>query len=472
MALDLWGTSGDPTKTLEQLMAQAGYTSRTIGGEDSRTQFGQMTEDGWRAYNPDPEGGTNLLSNAQDTLNQQYHTPDGQFVRIGDRQLPVGQEQLSGLMSQAIDHPEYGRVVPVSAYNEAVKASYTGGSQLYLDPALHAIAPNAYNPSMNAERLGDYGPQIGAALITGGGASGAFGAGTVAAEGAAGGVAGGTGGGVTGGGLSAGGSSGLGLQAPTAIESGLVNTGIGSGGAGSTSLAGGTSGLGLTGGGYGTTAGATAAGATAAGAASAAGSGGGSGGSGGGSGGSFTIPGTDFTIPNNVMAGGLQAILGYLGAGQQADAFRDVANQNLALGAPYRDTLTQSYQPGFDLASQPGYGDAFNRMADISARSYSASHGNPAGNPSAQAGILGDVWNQSYLPALSNFRGQLGQFGGLGLNTSGAAQLGGAQTAGGGLQAIGYGLGTAFGGNSTMDQYLREITERTRQQNQQYRTTY
>jgi len=222
----------------------------------------------------------------------------------------------------------------------------------------------------------------------------------------------------------------------------------------------------MTGAGFGTAEGAGAAGVAGAGAAGA-----GGGGSGGGSG-SFTIPGTDIKIPNNVMAGGLQAILGYLGAGQQADAFRDVANQNLALGVPYRDTLTQSYQPGFDLASQPGYGDAFNRMADISARSYSASHGNPAGNPSAQAGILGDVWNQSYLPALSNFRGQLGQFGGLGLNTSGAAQLGGAQTAGGGLQAIGYGLGTAFGGNSTMDQYLREITERTRQQNQQFRTTY
>jgi len=217
----------------------------------------------------------------------------------------------------------------------------------------------------------------------------------------------------------------------------------------------------LTGAGFGTAEGAGAAGLVGAGAAGA-----GGGGSGGGSG-SFTIPGTDIKIPNNVMAGGLQAILGYLGAGQQADAFRDVANQNLALGAPYRDTLTQSYQPGFDLASQPGYGDAFNRMADISARSYSASHGNPAGNPSAQAGILGDVWNQSYLPALSNFRGQLGQFGGLGLNTSGAAQLGGAQTAGGGLNAIGYGLGTAFGGNNTMDEYLKRVM-----QGQQYRTTY
>ena len=94
--------------------------------------------------------------------------------------------------------------------------------------------------------------------------------------------------------------------------------------------------------------------------------------------------------------------------------------------------------------NQPGYGDAFDRAADISARSWSAKAGNPAGNPTAQAGILSDVWNQSYLPALSNYRGQLGQFGGLGLNTAGSAQLMGAQQAGSGLDAIGYGIGTAL----------------------------
>lgn len=160
----------------------------------------------------------------------------------------------------------------------------------------------------------------------------------------------------------------------------------------------------------------------------------------------------------NVGLGLTQAGLGYLGAGKQADAYKDVAQQNLALGASSRGKLEASYQPGFNLMSQPGYGDAFNRAADIATRQWGAK-GNPAGNPTIQAGILNDVWSQNYLPALSSYRGQLGQFGGLGLNTSGAAQLGGAQTAGGGLNAIGYGLGTVMSGNNPMDDYIKALTE-------------
>lgn len=164
-----------------------------------------------------------------------------------------------------------------------------------------------------------------------------------------------------------------------------------------------------------------------------------------------------------IGAGLGQGALGYLGAGQQADAYQNVANQNLGIGAPYRDTLAASYQPGFNLMSQPGYGDAFNRAADISARSWSARAGNPSGNPTAQAGILNDVWNQSYLPALSNYRGQLGQFGGLGLNTAGMAQLGGAQNAGSGLGAVAFGIDQAFGSNP-LDDYLKKLTQGQQQQ--------
>lgn len=175
--------------------------------------------------------------------------------------------------------------------------------------------------------------------------------------------------------------------------------------------------------------------------------------------GSWTIPGTDITIPNQVLTGGLQAILGYLGSSAQGDAYKDVAAQNLAIGAPYRSRLEQSYQPGFDLMSQPGYGDAFNRAADISARSWSARGGNPAGNPTLQAGILNDIWSGSYLPALSNYRGGLGQFGGLGLNTSGAASMAGAEQTGGAYNALGYGLGTATKQPSSLEAMLAELTK-------------
>jgi hypothetical protein len=94
--------------------------------------------------------------------------------------------------------------------------------------------------------------------------------------------------------------------------------------------------------------------------------------------------------------------------------------------------------------SQPGYGDAFNRMAEISTNSWSPK-GNPANSPGIQAGVLNDVWSQNYLPALTNYRGQLGQFGGLGLNTAGQASLMGAQTADNGIAALAGGAGRIFG---------------------------
>ena len=90
------------------------------------------------------------------------------------------------------------------------------------------------------------------------------------------------------------------------------------------------------------------------------------------------------------------------------------AQQFLDMGQPYRNRLNASYRPGFDLMSQPGYGDAFDRIADITTRQYST-RGNPANNPGIQGGILNDVWNQSYLPALSDYRGQLGNFGNMGV---------------------------------------------------------
>jgi hypothetical protein len=165
---------------------------------------------------------------------------------------------------------------------------------------------------------------------------------------------------------------------------------------------------------------------------------------------------TTFGIPNNILAGGLQGLLGYIGAGQQADAYQDVYNQQSAIGAPYRDRLNASYQPGFDLMSQPGYGDAFNRMAEISTNSWSP-RGNPANTPGIQAGVLNDVWSQNYLPALSNYRGQLGQFGGMGLNTAGQSSLMGAQTAGSGLDALGYAAGTMFNPQPNINDIFKQL---------------
>lgn len=167
------------------------------------------------------------------------------------------------------------------------------------------------------------------------------------------------------------------------------------------------------------------------------------------------LTGTDAA---RIAAGLGQGALGYLGAGQQADAYRDVANQQAAIGAPYRDRLSASYQPGFDLAAaDPAYANALKVSGNEAARAVSAQSGNPYGNPGAMAEIQDYIANKTALPYTANYRGQLGQFGGLGLNTSGQASLMGAQTSGGGLDAIGYGLGTAFGGNSSMDDYFKKL---------------
>ena len=161
-------------------------------------------------------------------------------------------------------------------------------------------------------------------------------------------------------------------------------------------------------------------------------------------------------VPNNLLLGGLQAGLGYLGSNAQADAYKDVASQQGAYGAPYRALLEQSYQPGFDLWSQPGYADAANRAADISTRQWAARAGNPAGNPTAQAGIYRDVLNETFLPTLANYRGGLMQGAGMGLNQSGAASLAAANQSIGPYNSIQYGLEKALGPQNSDADILRK----------------
>jgi hypothetical protein len=175
---------------------------------------------------------------------------------------------------------------------------------------------------------------------------------------------------------------------------------------------------------------------------------------------------TTLGIPNNILAGGLQGLLGYIGAGQQSDAFQDVYNQQSAIGAPYRNLLQASYQPGFTMANEPGYKDALDLSTDSFLRAASAgrapgvSGGNPMDNPGAWAETMKYVNSSLALPQLNTYRGQLGQFGGMGLNTAGQSSLMGAQTSGGGLNAIGYGLNTAFQQPSAADEYYRAMTRR------------
>lgn len=163
------------------------------------------------------------------------------------------------------------------------------------------------------------------------------------------------------------------------------------------------------------------------------------------------------TLDDYLQAGGtaLGAGLNYLQNSNIADALKQTADQQWNAGSWARDLNKASYEPGFNLYDQPGYGDAFQRAADVAARSYASRYGNPSENPTAQAGILNNVWSGSYLPALSNYRGGLMQAGQLGLNTSGVLGAQAAQGAGSGWDALGYAAGQLTTPQNNIQDMLR-----------------
>lgn len=148
------------------------------------------------------------------------------------------------------------------------------------------------------------------------------------------------------------------------------------------------------------------------------------------------------------LAGGiLPSALGAYGASQQADAYGDMFNKYFGMGEPYRNLLQQSYQPGFDVAKEPGFQNAMDTALNTYMRAASAGNasgvasGNPYDNPGAamesQKYLLGNL----ALPYLQNYRSGLSSAGQLGMGPSaqfGAGQIG---AQGGIYDSIGYGLG-------------------------------
>jgi len=185
-----WGTAGDPTVAHAAAVAAAGYMQRTIGGEDERTVWGQVDEDGnFQVFHQDPEGGGDELRDFVMGIGI-YDIEIGgvSYKRIGDPENPQNlayQNQYLPLVKErAFFDPVYGWLLD----NETVKGiqygSYTGGGTFYLDPVLHLIAPNVYQPHIEQEKLAGNAPIILAAIITAGAASGAFSGFAVAEAGA------------------------------------------------------------------------------------------------------------------------------------------------------------------------------------------------------------------------------------------------------------------------------------------------
>lgn len=139
-------------------------------------------------------------------------------------------------------------------------------------------------------------------------------------------------------------------------------------------------------------------------------------------------------------AGG--SILGMLGSNAQGNAYKDVANQYLALGAPGRaqyDTLTA---PGYDVKNLPGLQSSMDMSADVLGRKWSM-QGNPALSPTAQKETQKYITGNVALPQYNTAVSQALTRGGLGVNQAGTGSLAGASTAGGGYDALGYGLSQA-----------------------------
>lgn len=137
----------------------------------------------------------------------------------------------------------------------------------------------------------------------------------------------------------------------------------------------------------------------------------------------------------------LGAGLGLYGAGQQANAYGDIANKFLDMGAPYRGLLADSYKPGFSMANQPDFMNALDIGSQAAARATSAKAGNPVGNPGAYADMQKYISGSLALPQLNTYRSQLGTFGQLGTNQAGAAMGNQVQSQGNQYDALGYGIG-------------------------------
>lgn len=126
---------------------------------------------------------------------------------------------------------------------------------------------------------------------------------------------------------------------------------------------------------------------------------------------------------------------------QQASALKDISNQYLSLGAPYRDRLASSYaDPAAFLKNSPDINASVQQGSDALARSLSR-QGNPAGNGAALHQIQDYATNGLY-GQLGNARNSLANFGGLSSFNQAApsTQIGAVNAQGAGLTNLAGGI--------------------------------
>jgi hypothetical protein len=149
--------------------------------------------------------------------------------------------------------------------------------------------------------------------------------------------------------------------------------------------------------------------------------------------------------------------LGIAGANSQANAYKDLANQYLALGAPSRARYEASFDPNFNVNDIPGYTSSVDTTTNTLLRQLSAQNGNPFGNPGGLAEALKYVEGNVALPAIESYRNQNAATGGYNAFSTAApsAAATGVGAQGGVYNALGYGLGQVTNPPTTLADYIK-----------------
>lgn len=176
-------------------------------------------------------------------------------------------------------------------------------------------------------------------------------------------------------------------------------------------------------------------------------------------------PASALSLLKSGLLKGAPAVLGAIGANQQANSLGALAKQYMDLGAPSRARYEASFAPGFTMASDPGYQDALDASSKATLHSLSV-QGNPAGSPDAWSQSLADNYAKTAYPALQNFRNTNANAGGIAsLQTAAPAAATGAITAQGNIfNAIGAGANDIFNPQPSLAQTLAQYQQLLKQQ--------
>ena len=157
----------------------------------------------------------------------------------------------------------------------------------------------------------------------------------------------------------------------------------------------------------------------------------------------------------SVLGAGGAALLGAVGSSQQQSALNSLNQQYLDMGAPSRDRYNASFQPGFTMASDPGYTDSLNMSAKADANALSV-NGNPGGSPNAWAQSLQDLQSKTAYPALQAYRNQNAATSGIGSFSAAAPATAQAAIGAGSnvYNAIGSGISSITNPQMTLSQFL------------------